>query len=105
MVEGFSGVFARPGLQGSDSFAAGRLWRKVPGCGGKKGHTRTHLNQITTAVRENTPKGHTLWTDISHKHPSDFAGNQYSRTFAEQVTGGCGCPLLDGRIRSLFSWI
>jgi hypothetical protein len=54
---------------------------------GKKGPTRTLLNQITMAVRERTPKGHAWWTDISHKHPPDFAGNQYSRTFAEQVTG------------------
>jgi hypothetical protein len=54
---------------------------------GRKAPTRQGLNQLTMEIRESIPPGHAWWTDISHKHEPDFAGNLYRRTFLEQRTG------------------
>ena len=54
---------------------------------GRRAPTRQALNQITMEIRESIPPGHAWWTDISHKHVPDFAGNVYRRIFAEQRTG------------------
>jgi len=54
---------------------------------GRRAPTHTTLNQLTMEIREHIPNGHTWWTDISHPHTPDFAGNRYTRTFAEQNTG------------------
>ena len=54
---------------------------------GRRAPTHATLNKLTMEIREHVPRGHTWWTDISHKHSPDFDGNCYSRTFAEQNTG------------------
>ena len=41
---------------------------------------------ISMAIRDAVPPGHVWWTDNSNTHPPDFAGNTYSRLFADERT-------------------
>jgi hypothetical protein len=54
---------------------------------GRRAPAHTRLNMASWSMREHLRPGEQWWADISRMHTPDWAGNTYTRTFAEERTG------------------
>ena len=54
---------------------------------GRKAPARKRLNIASWAIRERLLPGEQWWADLSRMHAPDYAGNMYTRLFAEERSG------------------